>query len=77
MAGLAVEAIEDLAAPLQGIVVGRVKRLNRIQPAQAALGRDRLGAGPRTLVTGAKNLTAGDLVPVAPDGDIPARGEAD
>lgn len=69
MAGIAAEEVEDLAAPVADIVIGRVKAL-RPHP-----GADRLllaetdwGTGVRTLVTGAKNLQAGDLVPVAPVG---------
>lgn len=69
MAGLSVEAIEDLAAPLRGIVVGKVLRLGRHPGAERLfVAETDWGEGPRTLVTAATNLREGDLVPVAPVG---------
>ena len=76
MAGVAVEAIEDLAAPLLGIVIGRIGRLSQ-HPSlpKLLLAETDWGQGPRTLVTGAKNLAVGDLVPVAPAGASLPGGE--
>ena len=69
MVGLSVEAIEDLSAPLKGIVVGKVVRLSPHPSAEKLLlAETDWGQGIKTLVTGARNLSPGDLVPVVPAG---------
>ncbi|MGE5598845.1 MAG: phenylalanine--tRNA ligase beta subunit-related protein, partial [Bacteroidota bacterium] len=69
MAGIAVEEVEDLAAPVAEIVVGRVHALRRHPGAdRLLLAETDWGKGVRTLVTAAQNLKPGDLVPVAPVG---------
>ncbi|MGE5550204.1 MAG: phenylalanine--tRNA ligase subunit beta [Bacteroidota bacterium] len=71
MVGLAVEAVEDLGAPVKDVVVGRIIDL-KPHPSAARLlvAEADWGHGPRTLVTGAKNLKPGDLVPVAPENTV-------
>ncbi|NLG85107.1 MAG: phenylalanine--tRNA ligase subunit beta, partial [Firmicutes bacterium] len=69
MAGIAVEGVHDLAAPLRGVVVGRILRLDP----HPSVGRWQIavtdwGEGPRNLITAARNIKPGDLVPVAPPG---------
>ncbi|MGQ9779740.1 MAG: phenylalanine--tRNA ligase subunit beta [Bacillota bacterium] len=69
MAGIAVEGVHDLAAPLCGVVVGRILWLEphpSVDRWQIAV--TDWGQGPRNLVTAARNIKPGDLVPVAPVG---------
>lgn len=69
MAGISVEAVEDLALPYQGIVVGKVLEIKpHPSSGKLLLAVTDWGLGRRTLVTAARNLKPGDLVPVAPEG---------
>ncbi len=72
--GLEVEAIEDLAAPLAGVVVARVAR---VEPHPTAPPTEtgglsvctvEAGGAPLTIVCGAKNVAEGQLVCLAPVG---------
>src|SRR5689334_20805297 len=70
-AGLEVEAVEDLAAPLAGVIVARVAA---VKPHPQA---DRLrvcsveaGGAPLTVVCGAANVAEGAFVCFAPAGTV-------
>lgn len=70
LAGLEVEAVEDQAAPLKGVVVARV--LEKAPHPQAdrlsVCSVDRGASEPVQVVCGATNFKAGDLVAFAPVG---------
>ena len=69
MAGIAVEAVEDLSSSFAGIVAGKVLSLKPHPHAdKLLLVETDWGRGCVSLVTGAQNLQPGDLVPVAPVG---------
>ena len=67
LSGSKVEGIEDLGAEISNVVVGRIEAMERhpdsdhMWVCQVAVGRDE----PVQIVTGAWNIHAGDLVPVA------------
>jgi phenylalanyl-tRNA synthetase beta chain len=67
MAGIAVEEIEDQAAKYRGIVTAKVLTLDKHEQADNLLivKVDAGGYGVKQVITAAKNLTVGDLVPVA------------
>ncbi|MCL2544869.1 MAG: phenylalanine--tRNA ligase subunit beta [Clostridia bacterium] len=69
MRGTAVEGIEDWAAQVQNVVVGRILSVVPHENSDHLL-VCQVDVGDRTLqiVTGAPNVSAGDLVPVAVDG---------
>ncbi|HOP73887.1 MAG TPA: phenylalanine--tRNA ligase subunit beta [Bacillota bacterium] len=72
MAGIAVEEIEDQAAKYQGIVVAKVLELVK-HPHADNLTITKLDAGEygvKQVITAAKNLSVGDLVPLALSGTI-------
>jgi len=66
MAGLEVEALEVIAADFQGVVVGRIARIQehphdpRLLLCVVDVGEDRL-----SIISGARNFKEGDTVPVA------------
>ncbi len=70
LSGSKVEATEDLGAEILGVVVGKVLEITRHENSdhmwvcQIDVG----GKNPVQIVTGAQNVKAGDLVPVAQDG---------
>jgi phenylalanyl-tRNA synthetase beta chain len=71
MSGIAVEEIDDLAAPYRGMVVARVVALEQHpQAANLLITRVDAGDGIRQVITGAKNLRVGDLVPLALPGTV-------
>ncbi len=67
MSGIAVEAIEDQTAQYQGMVVAKVLELTKHEQADNLLITkvDTGGQGIHQVITAAKNLTVGDLVPLA------------
>lgn len=67
MSGIAVEAIEDQAAQYQGMVVAKVLELTKHEQADNLLITkvDTGGQGIHQVITAAKNLKVGDLVPLA------------
>jgi phenylalanyl-tRNA synthetase beta chain len=69
MHGTGVESIEDMAAQVTGVVVGRILSVAKHE-ASDHLVICRVDVGDETLqiVTGAPNVAAGQLVPVAKDG---------
>ena len=69
MRGTGIEGIEDLAAQVQGVIVGRILSVAPHADSDHLLICE-VDVGDRTLqiVTGAPNVTAGDLVPVAVNG---------
>lgn len=82
MAGLLVEMMEPMGAGLDDIVVGKVLDVSPHPEAeQLFVVRVRAGAEELTIVTGASNVAAGRLVPVAkpgaklPDGTVIQRAE--
>ena len=72
VSGSKVEVTEDLSETMRNVVVGRIVSLDRhpdsdhMFVAQVDIGEDSL----RQIVTGAWNIHAGDLVPVALDGAL-------
>jgi phenylalanyl-tRNA synthetase beta chain len=76
MSGIAVEEIEDLAAPFRGMVVARVVALERHpQAGNLLITRVDDGNETRQVITGAKNLRVGDLVPLALPGTVMPGGK--
>jgi phenylalanyl-tRNA synthetase beta chain len=73
MSGLEVEAIERIGAGQEGIVVGRIEAIEEHEKAdKLVICKVDAGEGKqRTIVCGAKNMKAGDLVPVALPGSQP------
>jgi phenylalanyl-tRNA synthetase beta chain len=72
MSGSKVEATKDLGAELRRVVVGRVLDIRRHENLDHLhICSVNVGEGePLTIVTGAQNVCAGDLVPVALDGAL-------
>jgi len=75
--GLEVEAVSRVTQRLDGIVVGRIARIEPHPNAdRLSVCRVQDGAGERTVVCGARNMTAGDCAPLAvpgcklPDGTV-------
>jgi phenylalanyl-tRNA synthetase beta chain len=75
MAGLEVEAVEDVTPEFSGVVVGKVLRLDR-HPQADRLQVVEVTTGSQTyrVVCGAPNVAAGVLYPFAPPGAILAGG---
>ena len=75
LAGLEVEALEEVAPDFSGVVVGRVTRVephpqaDRLQVAEVEDGRQTY-----RVVCGAPNLQAGSLYPFAPPGGVISGG---
>lgn len=72
MSGIAVEAIEDQAEKYRGIVIAEVKAIEKHPQADHLL-ITRLDAGSsgiRQVITAAKNLKVGDIVPLALPGTV-------
>ena len=77
LTGSKVECFEHEGAELRNIVVGKVLALER-HPDSDHLWVCQVDAGgdaPLQIVTGAQNLTAGDVVPVALDDSVVAGGK--
>jgi phenylalanyl-tRNA synthetase beta chain len=73
MAGLEVEDVEQVGSTWQGVTIGRILEL-AAHPRRESLNVAHVDLGGRnvTVVTGAPNLTVGDIVPhVAPGGRLP------
>ncbi|MDD4714993.1 MAG: phenylalanine--tRNA ligase subunit beta [Oscillospiraceae bacterium] len=72
LSGSKVESVEDVGAAIQNVVVGRLlsvaphENSDHLSICSVDAGR----GGPLTIVTGAKNIRAGDLVPLALDGAV-------
>jgi phenylalanyl-tRNA synthetase beta chain len=77
-AGIAVETVEDLAEQYRGIIVAQVTELNRHPGADNLLivELDAGGPGRKQVITAAKNLAVGDLVPLALPGTTLPNGKA-
>ena len=77
MAGIAVEEIEDQAAAYQGMVTARVLTLTKHPQADHLLIAkvDAGVCGQKQVITAAKNLQTGDLVPLALPGTILPTGK--
>ena len=75
MAGLEVEAVEDVTPEFSGVVVGQVLRVDR-HPEADRLQVAEVTTGTQTyrVVCGAPNVTAGVLYPFAPPGAVLAGG---
>lgn len=71
--GLQVESIEASGAGIKGVVVGRIIELQpHPESPDWSIARVDVGNRETVLVTGARNITAGDLVPVAlPGAELP------
>lgn len=76
MSGSKVEAFEEEAAKVQGIVVGRIlsKKVHENADALFVCSVDMGGEAPVQIVTNAKNVQEGDLVPVATPGTVVTEG---
>ncbi len=75
-AGIAVETVEDLAEQYRGIIVAQVMELNRHPGADNLLIAALDAGGERKqVITAAKNLAVGDLVPLALPGTILPNGK--
>jgi phenylalanyl-tRNA synthetase beta chain len=75
MAGVEVGAVERVGAAWEQVFVGRVESLEpHPRSATLQIARVDVGAGQRTLVTGATNLAVGDHVPVVLAGGALAAG---
>ncbi len=72
MSGIAVEEIEDMAAPYRNMVVAKVISLEKHPQADNLLitQLDIGGFGKKQVITAAKNLKPGDLVPLALAGAV-------
>lgn len=77
MAGIAVEEIEDLAAPFRKMVVAKVISLEKHAQADNLLVAelDTGSLGKKQLITAAQNLKVGDLVPLALPGAVLPNGK--
>lgn len=70
-AGLEVEGIEDMAAPLTGVVVARVSAVTpHPQADKLKICTVEAGGAPLTVVCGAQNVVEGALVCLAPAGTL-------
>ncbi|MGE5583453.1 MAG: phenylalanine--tRNA ligase subunit beta [Bacillota bacterium] len=78
MAGIAVEDIEDQAAKYKGIVTAMITAIEKHPQADNLLvtKADAGKYGVKTVITAAKNLKAGDFVPLALPGSILPNGKA-
>ena len=76
MSGSKVEAFEEEAEKVQGIVVGRILSKAQHENADALFvcSVDLGGEEPVQIVTNAKNVKEGDLVPVATPGTVVTEG---
>ena len=71
LVGLEVEAIEDLAASLRGVVVARVAKKEQHPNAERlSLCQVDIGGEMRRVVCGAQNFKEGDLVAFATEGTV-------
>lgn len=72
LSGSKVEGVEITGAGISGVIVGRVTEIARHENSDHMwiCTVDAGGAAPLTIVTGAQNVRAGDLVPVATDGAV-------
>lgn len=72
MSGIAVEEIEDMAAPYRNMVVAKVVSLEKHTQADNLLvvQLDTGNFGQKQVITAAKNLKVGDLVPLALSGAV-------
>lgn len=72
MSGIAVEEIQDMAAPYRQMVVAKVISLEKHAQADNLLVAqlDTGSLGKKQVITAAKNLKAGDLVPLALSGAV-------
>ncbi len=72
LSGSKVEVTEDLSETMHGIVVGRVLSIVRHENSDHmwVCSIDAGGETPLQIVTGAQNVSVGDLVPVATDGSL-------
>lgn len=72
MSGIAVEEIEDMAAPYRNMVVAKVVSLEKHTQADNLLVTqlDTGNFGQKQVITAAQNLTVGDLVPLALSGAV-------
>jgi phenylalanyl-tRNA synthetase beta chain len=77
MSGIAVEEIEDMAAPYQGMVVARILTLEKhVQADNLLVGHFNAGPhGEKQVITAAKNVKVGDLVPLALAGTVLPNGK--
>lgn len=76
MSGIAVEEIEDQAAQYQGIIAAKVLSLEKHGQADNLLiAQVDIGTGKRQVITGAKNLKPGDIVPLAVPGTTLPNGK--
>ncbi len=78
MSGIAVEEIEDQAEKYRGIVTARVLSLEKHQQADNLLivKVDAGNLGVKQVITAAKNLAAGDIVPIALPGSTLPDGKS-
>ena len=78
MSGIAVEEIEDMAAPYHKMVVAKVVSLEKHTGADNLLVAqlDTGNFGQKQVITAAKNLKVGDLVPLALSGAVLPDGKA-
>ena len=77
MSGIAVEAVEDQADQYRGIIVARVAELSKHEQADNLfIVKLATGRGEQQVVTAAKNLKVGDLVPLALPGTTLPDGKA-
>lgn len=76
LSGTKVEAVEYRGGGLKNIVAGRVLEIKR-HPDSDHMWICEIGLGEKTvtIVTGAQNVNAGDIVPVAKDGSVIAGGK--
>ncbi|MDD4510763.1 MAG: phenylalanine--tRNA ligase subunit beta, partial [Oscillospiraceae bacterium] len=72
LTGSKVETIEDLGADIQNVVVGKVLDIQKHENSDHLFvcSVDVGQQAPITIVTGAQNVRAGDMVPVALDGAL-------
>ena len=72
MAGIAVEAIEDQAAPYQGMVVAKILSLKKHEQADnLQVAAVEIGPGEvKQIITAAKNVAESDLIPLALPGTV-------
>ncbi|HBR28147.1 MAG TPA: phenylalanine--tRNA ligase subunit beta [Firmicutes bacterium] len=76
MAGLEIEEIIDLGAAYRGLKLGQIAEISHHPQAdKLSLCRVRLSDGEVTVITAAKNLKVGDIVPLALPGTILPEGK--
>ena len=75
MAGLEVEDIEQVGASIQGIITGKIESIKKHPDADKLVITSVFdGKDHHTIVTGASNISEGDIVPVALPGSTIANG---